>query len=73
MDTGSGFNAIPSEVFSNYAVRDANQNDGGVVLSTLYEFEAGDILKLVVRAVKDGSGTPALTPNQTRITLMKVG
>ena len=70
LDTGGGYVAQAGEIMQDYVTRDANQDDGGVSMSTAFELTAGDRIKLTAVSVIDGSGTAALVPNGTRVVIM---
>lgn len=72
INTGGGYTALTNEAAANYATRDANQNNGAVVLNTIYQFNDGDQLKCVASASKDGSGTPSLVPARTRLIIKEL-
>lgn len=68
-DTGGGFSAVANEIISNYASRDTDQDTGGTMFSTLYEFSANDELQF--RATGDNDGTCTIAAG-TQINIMKV-
>ena len=58
VDSGSGFVAQTQHIASDYVVRDSDQNDGGVTLSTLVSLNSGDKIKFDIAVEVDG-GSPA--------------
>jgi hypothetical protein len=70
LDTGSGYVAQAGEIMADYVTRDANQNEGGVSMSTAFELTAGDRIKLTAVSVIDGTGTATLVPTGTRVIIM---
>ena len=70
LDTGGGYVAQAGEIMQDYVTRDANQNDGGVTLTTAFELTAGDRIKLTAQSATDGTGTATLVPNGTRIVIL---
>ncbi|MDB9980617.1 hypothetical protein OAD61_00755 [bacterium] len=70
LDTGSGYVAQAGEIMQDYVTRDADQDDGGVSMSTAFELNAGDKVKLTAVSVIDSAGTAALVPNGTRVVIM---
>lgn len=70
LDTGSGYVAQAGEIMQDYVTRDANQNDGGVTLTTAFELSAGDKIKLTASSAIDGTGTAPLVPDGTRVVIV---
>jgi hypothetical protein len=70
LDTGSGYVAQAGEIMQDYVTRDANQNEGGVTLSTAFELAAGDKVKLTAASAIDGTGSAVLVPNGTRVVVL---
>ena len=56
-DTGSGYVELTDHTAANYMSRDADQNTGSVVLSTMFTLAAGDKLKFQCTGNTDGTGT----------------
>ena len=70
LDTGSGYVAQAGEIMQDYVTRDANQDDGGVTLTTAFELTAGDKVKLTAQSAVDSSGNANLVPNGTRVVIL---
>lgn len=70
INSGGGF--VADDSIAAYVTRDANQDDGTVMLVSIQDLTAGDSIKIVASAVKDGTGTPALSTTRTRLEIIKL-
>lgn len=71
LDTGSGYVEQTSDIASNYASRDSDQDTGGTTLNTALEISSGDKIKF--SAETDADGTSALLTAGTILLIQKVG
>ena len=66
-DTGSGFSTNANYRANNYATRDADQNDGSTTTVFLYEFAAGEKIRIHAFGVTDGGAAANINTELTRI------